>query len=96
MRRPSCPLRVADNVEFLLVEVLLQEVDRIGIVIDDQDAFFGGTRFGALSGILNRSRLTDPQSRGVEASADGEGFTSILHWNGEGESRAFAQFAFDS
>ena len=31
----------ARDFEFLLVKVLLQKVDRIGIIVDDQDAFSG-------------------------------------------------------
>ena len=47
----------AGDFEFLLVEVLLQKVDCIGIIVDDQDAFFGRTRLGLRRGLLNGSRL---------------------------------------
>ena len=47
------------NFKFLSVEVLLQKIDRIGIIVDDEDAFFGGSRLRPAAWPLERKQALE-------------------------------------
>src|ERR1700752_1162133 len=71
-----------DYSELIMTETFLQEIGRIGSIVNDEDAFLGGISFG-LRFCLNRFRFGVGRSRWS---------SSILDWNGQGEGRAFAKF----
>ena len=80
-------------VEFLLVEVFLQEIDRIGIIINDQDPFSGSGLSGAAQQAVEQVLLA--QIEGTFECRQAGGFAVILDRDEQGKGRSFPQFAFN-
>ena len=85
--QPVRTIASAEDRVFLWVEVLLQEVDRVRVIIDYQDMLFDRTSLGVSSSLLNGNNSFPVGLRGGEL-----GF--ITDGDHKGKGRPFPQLAF--
>src|SRR5262245_12457861 len=78
------PIRSADDSELVLTETLLQKICRVGVIVNDEDAFFGRFRLGLRFNLLG----------GINFGVGGRRcFSSVLNRNAKCECGTFARQA---